>query len=82
MWDLLAPFFNSPLTALGSLFALGAAFGVVVFLWGLITHLFSTGNARERTLGNTYLMWGVSLVFLFFALWEIVGWIARAISQG
>lgn len=54
----------------------------IAFFWGLSRFVLNPGNATEIKNGRTYMIWGVTALFVLISIRVIVGIIARDLEIG
>lgn len=85
MQTLLAQFISDPLFYIGSFLATFAVFGFLAFLRGFlggVTHLLKhNGNEWHQAHQRTRTVWGIYIMAVMFALWEVVRLIASVFGR-
>lgn len=54
----------------------------VVFFWGLSKFILNSGSAPEVQKGKTYMIWGVTALFVLISLRAIIGILAKEFDIG
>jgi len=56
--------------------------GVVVFLWGVIKYITSSGDEEARKSARGYIIYGLIGIFIMVALWGIIQVAAQTLGIG
>jgi hypothetical protein len=49
------------------------ALGLLGFIWGLVTFIFSSGNEDAKEEGKRKMIWGIITLFVIVSVWGLVG---------
>lgn len=66
--------FIKPLTALIM------ALSMVVFLWGVVRFISSSGDPKKISEGRTAMMWGIVGLFVMVSLWGLVAFVKNTLK--
>lgn len=50
-----------------------ASIAIIIFFWGVIRYIASSGGAKEHVEGRRLLLWGIIALFVLFSIWGIIG---------
>jgi hypothetical protein len=56
------------------------AVALVVFLWGVVTFIFSAGDDKSRTAGRARMFWGIVGLALIVTMWGVVNLMRTSIG--
>lgn len=54
----------------------------IAFFWGLSKFILNSGSAQEVQKGKTYMIWGITALFVLVSLRVIIGILARELDIG
>ena len=57
---------------LGRLVPLFISAAVVLFLYGVLTYIFSGGDEEKRAAGRQYMIYGIIAIFVMVSVWGLV----------
>lgn len=49
-----------------------ATIALILFFWGVIRYIASSGGAKEHVEGREFLLWGIIALFVLFSIWGII----------
>ncbi len=49
-----------------------AVLAIIIFFWGVIRYIASSGGAKEHVEGRQFLLWGIIALFVLFSIWGII----------
>ena len=49
------------------------ALGVLLFIWGLVTFIFSANDEEAKKNGRSRMIWGIITLFVIVSIWGLVG---------
>ena len=55
---------------------------VIVFFWGLVKFIFSSGNEESKADGKKIMLWGLIAMFIAASVWGIVTFARRSLGIG
>jgi len=56
------------------------ALAVVVFFWGLVKYIKSTGDEKTRADGRHMMLWSIIAIIIMLSLFGIITWIQNAVG--
>ncbi|MBX4188992.1 pilin [Candidatus Parcubacteria bacterium] len=62
------------------LLELAAAVAIFIFLWGMVTFLFKSGDEKSQEAGRNRMLWGVIALFVMVSVWGLVRFIGVALG--
>lgn len=67
-------------TWVGTLIPIVFALCLLVFIWGLVTFIASSGNEEARTQGKQRMLWGIIALFVAASIWGVVAFIGDSLG--
>ncbi len=57
---------------IGALVGLLVAIALVVFIWGMVVFIASSGSDEKRAAGKQRMIWGIVALFVIISVWGLV----------
>lgn len=70
------------IASLGAFVPIGVAVAVVVFIWGIVSFMYASGDEKSVEVGRQRMVWGIVAIFFIISVWGVVNVLQRMFDVG